>query len=416
MSEHRSVAEAPGPRSSPAETLPALAPRPAITALTGVRFLAALDVVLYHFDRVPLPAWAHPLKNIIASGYVGVSLFFLLSGFIMAYSYLAPQGDLRGSRRNFYATRFARIYPAYFLGFLLAAPTDILLSLHANHLRVALVKLLTSAFLVLTLQQAWTPWTAWAWNFPAWSVSVEVFFYLLFPFLGPRLARIRSSYAFPAAAGIWILSLAAPAALYLLRGPTGPPQLGDHLQMAVEFTPLLRLPEFALGILLGRAFVAGRFARLPGSLLSLVAAVAILAVMVLSPHIPHPFLAGGLLTPLFALLLVSLAQGKGSLAWLLSLPALILLGEASYGIYILQIPVSFVLHVPPPLTSAATLLFYCASLIVIALLSFRFVETPLRGRLRNWLGDPHPHRTPGHSGILSPAPAAIPCNDTTPSR
>lgn len=368
----------PGRLSSPAL-------KPNLTALTGLRFFAALDVVLYHFARPQLPHGAYPLKNVIGAGYTAVSLFFLLSGFLLSYSYLTGDGTLRGSRRNFWVSRFARIYPAYLLGFLLAAPTDVLLSLRANHFVVAVAKLLTSAFLVLTLQQAWTPWTAWAWNFPSWSVSVEAFFYLVFPWIGPRLARVRASACVPLAVGLWALSLCAPTVLYLLKGPTGPPQLGDHLQMAVEFTPLLRLPEFAIGILLGRAYTSGHFVRLRWRPLPLLAAGLILAVMAFCPSLPHAFLAGGLLTPLFAVLIVTLAHGEGMLAALLSWPLLVLLGEASYGIYILQIPISYVLRRPPPMASVRLLTFYCITLIVVSVLSFKFVESPLRVAIKGWL-------------------------------
>jgi peptidoglycan/LPS O-acetylase OafA/YrhL len=62
---------------------------------------------------------------------------------------------------------------------------------------------------------------------------------------------------------------------------------------------------------------------------------------------PRPLLANGLLVPLFAILIYSLAEGGGLLARLLSLPTLVLLGEANYGIYILQIPVSYLLRQPP---------------------------------------------------------------------
>ena len=108
----------------------------------------------------------------------------------------------------------------------------------------------------------------------------------------------------------------------------------------------------------------------------------------MGPSIPRPVLANGLLAPLFALLIYSLAEGKGWLARCLSLPFLVLLGEASYGIYILQIPVSYVLRVPPPHHSFATFGLYLIALIGVALLSWRFVESPLRGPVRTWLLKP----------------------------
>lgn len=358
---------------------------PNLNALTGLRVFAALGVVVYHFARPALNGWPAPLLNLAGSGYTAVSLFFLLSGFILSYSYLNGAGEMRGTRRAFYVSRFARIYPAYLLAFLLAAPTNIIWSLRVNHLPTAALKLMTSALAVLTLQQSWTPWTAWAWNFPAWSVSVEAFFYLSFPFLAPRLARLRPSACIKVAGALWIAALIAPVCLYLAKGTTGAPELSDHLQMAVEFTPLLRLPEFAIGILLGRAYRLGfSFGRLSAPL-SYLSATAILVTLALCPSIPHPLLANGLLVPLFACLLFSLAHAKGLLARFLSQPLIVMLGEASYGIYILQIPIAYVLRLPPPHTSLKTFGIYLFALLCASVLSWRFVESPLRIRIREWL-------------------------------
>ena len=201
---------------------PADRSKPSLDALTGLRFLAAMGVVFYHFSLPILKGRSAILLNLAGAGYIAVDLFYLLSGFILTYSYLSPEGTLLGSRRNFYISRFARIYPAYFLAFVLAAPSDIATSLHVNHLATAIAKLAVSAVSVLTLQQAWTPWTAWDWNFPAWSVSVEVFFYLLFPWLAVRLARLKQRSVLPVAGLFWLLALLAPFLLWTIKGTTGP--------------------------------------------------------------------------------------------------------------------------------------------------------------------------------------------------
>src|ERR1700678_2417590 len=126
--------------------------------LTSLRFFAAFAVVIYHFAGPGLAGWPAPLVNIAGSGFVAVSFFFILSGFVLSYRYLSPSGEMRGTIRSFYSARVARIYPAYLLGFLLAAPTDILWSLRVNHFAVAVGKLFFGGALVLALQQAWTPW------------------------------------------------------------------------------------------------------------------------------------------------------------------------------------------------------------------------------------------------------------------
>ena len=352
--------------------------KPDLKALTGLRFFAALAVVFYHFALSLTGGWPSPLVRIAGSGYAAVSFFFVLSGFILSYSYIGKGGSLRGTRRDFYVARVARIYPAYLLAFVLAAPQNIWSSLHVNAFPIAVGKLMASAFALLSLQQAWTPWTAWCWNFPAWSVSVESFFYLLFPWVAPALARLRLSTCLRLCGGLWLLSLVAPLSLFLLKGTTGPPELNDHMQMVVEFSPLLRLPEFLIGILIGRAFVSGLAERIPQRGVSYLSATFIFGLLAFVPGIPHPLLANGLLVPFFVCLILGLSKDQGAFKKLLSLPLLVTLGEASYGIYILQIPVSYLLHAPPPHHSLITFASYLMVLLVVSLLSWRFIELPLR--------------------------------------
>ncbi len=358
-------------------------------ALTGLRFFAAMGVVLYHFAGPIMARGPQIPANLVASGFVAVSFFYILSGFVLSYSYVDRQGTLRGSRRSFWVARVARIYPAYLLAFVLAAPYNIAWSLRVNHLGTGIAKLLTGAACVLTLQQAWTPWTAWYWNYPAWSVSVEAFFYLVFPLLVPLLRRFRTRSCVLAMIALWLIAMGTPAWLCLVHGfRPGPP---DHLQMAVEFNPILRLPEFLIGVLLGRLYILGfRIPRATSRVLSYLSLVALIVCFACGPFIPRPLLANGLLAPLFGLLIYSLAEGVGSLARLLSLPLLVLFGEASYGIYILQIPISYVLGVPPPQTSALTFAGYLAVLMIASLISWRYLESPLRTRIRRWLSPAAP--------------------------
>lgn len=161
-----------------------------LPTLTGLRFLAALWVVLYHAD---LFFWAHPLipasgmwwplHTSVDEGYLGVNLFFLLSGFILATVYLDGAGHLMGGLRAYAAGRVGRIVPVYLLSLALAWTfTD----LHGHPLATGLATLL--------LLHAWLPWYPLLWNSVGWTLSDEAAFYTLFPRLGPRLSRIRHAY------------------------------------------------------------------------------------------------------------------------------------------------------------------------------------------------------------------------------
>jgi peptidoglycan/LPS O-acetylase OafA/YrhL len=184
--------------------------------------------------------------------------------------------------------------------------------------------------------------------------------------------------------GCWLLSLLAPSLLLAIHG--APTTVSDRVANAIEFTPILRLPEFIMGMLLGRIWTLG-FRLKPSwcRFATAVSLLSVLAVMSQDTASIRPLIAGGLLAPLFALLIVSLAEGYGSFAQLLSWKPIVLLGEASYGIYILQVPVAYAIGLKPPISSLPLLLAYLSVLFVSALASWRFVEGPMRSWIKNRL-------------------------------
>src|ERR1035437_982751 len=98
---------------------------PPLRALTSLRFFAAMYVVLFHESHNPGHIVLFPLAaRFVASGFTAVTLFFVLSGFILAYNY-----DRIRSRREFWISRFARIYPVYFLSLL-----PVFITPHWSHL------------------------------------------------------------------------------------------------------------------------------------------------------------------------------------------------------------------------------------------------------------------------------------------
>jgi peptidoglycan/LPS O-acetylase OafA/YrhL len=357
-----------------------------LSALTGLRFFAAVYVVFYHFAATSIPKSLPAVVNIFALGYVAVGLFFLLSGFVLSYSYLRRLGGLSIDKRSFWTARMARIYPAYLLAFLLAAPFQIAGSIGVNGLRLGLEKLTLGGSLVLTLLQSWTPWTAWYWNIPAWSLSVEVFFYFCFPFLAPLVARVRPQNSLWLIGALWLAALAVPIA-YCLLNPGDLHSPLQRSQIAIETNPLLRLPEFLIGVSLGWIFVSGfRFSSRLASGLSIAALSALLIAASLSSFVPRPLFSNGLLAPLLGLLIFSLAHQSGLLAKFLSHPLLKLLGDASYAIYVLQFPVASLLGIRPENCTFTKFSIYLIALIIASVLTFLFVEQPLRVRIKDWLG------------------------------
>lgn len=364
--------------------------RTQLTALTGLRFLAALFVVLYHVAIAGGPA---PLACVYL-GYSGVSFFFILSGFILVYTYIAPGGEPRATRVAFWGARVARICPIYFVA--LAIGICPYLWYHDSRATPVLTEL--SA---VTFTQAWFPWSADAWNGPGWSLSAEVFFYALFPYLAPPIARLSRRRLNLAANLLWLTGIAAAVA-YILVNP-------DHLSTwgganttwsrVLRFNPLVRLPEFLLGVALGRMFVLDRArvrrTSLRGWVCSLAAFGALAAIVVLpSSGIPLPavLVDDGMLDPLFAVLIYSLAWGEGIVARIFALPILVTLGEASYALYLLHVPVRLYLEhlvaAPNSGTVRSTIYWgtYLCLCLGLAVAAYGRIERPARRALRRAFG------------------------------
>jgi len=235
--------------------------RPSLDACTGLRFFAALGVVGYHFYCAPCePSAPSFLGNLLQAGFTTVSLFFVLSGFILAYNYLDERGGFVGTTRDFYRARFARIYPIYLLALVVDLPLFLRLLPLAEP---ATTPGETARICVatLTLTQAWLEVGRPVWNTMAWTLSAEAFFYAVFPFLGVWLARQSSRRVIAVAAGAWLLGaspfLAGPLASSLGTADA-PPLVVRGLeawsQLPQQLIPLARLPEFVLGMCLGLLF------------------------------------------------------------------------------------------------------------------------------------------------------------------
>ncbi|QSQ10919.1 acyltransferase family protein [Myxococcus landrumensis] len=366
-----------------------------LDALTGLRFFAALHVVLFHFARPvldPAPEW---LRSLVGSGYSAVGVFFVLSGFVLAWNYLDADGHMETGPRAFLAARVARVYPVYLLTFLVSSPPVMLASVVENGWTVAAMKLAVAAVATLALVQAWVPRLALYWNPPGWSVAVEAFFYALFPRVARWLPRVRPSWMPGVLVGLWVLGLTPPV-LYLVLRPDGLDTVGVHSWgtwlALMKFTPLARLPEFLFGVVLGWWFVRERAAgeqKGSGGVLALLGAGLLMAAGAAGERIPYPLMHNALLAPASGLLVYGLARGGGWLGWALSRPVVVRLGAASYALYLLQFPVGEAVAKVAPWVSLGTPLGKLGLVLLWAipasLVTHHYVETPLRARVRKLL-------------------------------
>ena len=352
---------------------------PESPALTGLRGVAAVLVVMHHVSlhlgAVDLP-WA---GGLLRKGYLGVDLFFVLSGFVMSMVYgswftggalgaVAPgrRGDMAGSLAVFLVRRAGRVWPlhAAVLAVLLAAMA--LSGQALPSLRFTLANVL--------LMQGWG--ISGEINAPAWSVSTEVLAYLLFPLLAGLVLRWR-----------WgaVLGVAAAAALLAgclaLAPPVGPARRGMlDIHMNGSILPAMRcVAGFLLGMVAwraGRAAAVARVACRPWT----GAGVFLLVLGLMLARADDL-----LVLALMPIVVVGLHRGRGWPWRWFTLRPVHGLGVLSYAIYLIHyalLPV--LLDGPGPV--AARLALYAIATLLLAGLAHYFVERPTRSFIR-WLGE-----------------------------
>ena len=344
-----------------------------IRSLTAVRFFAAMWVVLYHF-------WpnltAGPLPALVAKGYLGVELFFTLSGFILCHVYLDSVAVGRFGYGGFLWARLARIYPLHLatlagVGIMALAATTLAKPVDPNVLSWA------SLPANLTLTQAWGLAPVAGWNHPSWSISAEWFAYLSFPAFAWASLKLQSRP--------WMGLALALGLLWGLYGVFEPLAGGSLTHATIRWGALRIVPCFALGCAVNQLW---RSEALKGPLANWGAAFSGAGVFVC-------VLAGApdaLIVSLFGVLILSIARlgraGKPSLAGNI----FVYLGEISYSIYMVCVPWKLLFvnaasaiggfdkaHMP-----LGIWLLFIAGVIPLAALSYHLIEKPARSAMRGW--------------------------------
>lgn len=383
---------------------------PDLPALTGLRFVAAFLILLNHLLLNAVPRTQETFAPILSLvGILGMSLFFVLSGFIIHYTYgatlLRPGGT---SFRRFIVARIARLYPLYlfFLGLTIVSTAD----LAALGWRT----LLASMPATLLMAQSWVYV-----RFPtvilphlynsfslAWSISTEMLMYLMYPavLLLVRRDRLGLLASFLICGTIVVLLSGGLAAAWRhivvldeLLAPFRHP--GNGFEVAGEnsfmkwllFTsPYGRFPEFVIGVLTAHVYMRLRpvpIGRLE-AMLGLAATVISLAVILASllPVDQRLWIVSVILSRIgygafIAAIIFCCARYRHALmARTLSLRPLVMLGTWSYGIYLAQ---SYVARLFPGLTQVdawkpVSVLAFWATLFAVSAVLYRYVEMPGR--------------------------------------
>jgi peptidoglycan/LPS O-acetylase OafA/YrhL len=349
--------------------------KPPLPALTGIRTLLAIFIILFHFT----PPHLGLLYPFIDNGYIFVGVFFLISGYVLTYNYADRGRSL--SKREFWLARISRLYPVY-LFVLLISLSMVREEWHARtHAEFWQGIILTPLVL-----QGWSPSVATFWNTVAWTLTSECVLYAAFPWLIRLPWPKRPLHLVALLATFWVIGL-IPHSLYLYLNPdhiAGPVDRYSSTQLIrfLKYTPLPYVCTFLTGVTLGKlqhALILTPRQRLILSAASLAALGIFFYDLV--RQTPYLLMHGGLMTPVFAALVLGLS-GPHPISALFSWRPLLLVGESSYCLYLLHFNVFQLLHayhVPERLHLVALdpWLSY-AILILLALAVFHFVETPAR--------------------------------------
>ncbi|MFB7251791.1 acyltransferase family protein [Microbacterium sp. NPDC056234] len=363
-----------------ASPLPRPARTPRLDSLTGLRWWAALAVFVFHIRNiVPLPG---PVTEIALYGNYGVAFFFILSGFVLTWSWRPSVGI-----GTFYWRRLARIYPLHLVTLLLAIP--VFYSFDPDPAQTWVKPFdLGVLMLSLLLLQGWSrdPVILFSGNPAAWTLTAEMFFYALHPFI-TRVIRLFTGRVAMITTGI-LLALGFAARAVIIADPSG--------WLAELPWPVLRLNEFVIGMCLAWAFRQGWRPRLPVWIPVALLAGYVLAVPVLH-RLPqttavHAALSG--YTPetmvvLFALLICAFASADlaGRSRWSRARP-LVALGEWSYAFYLIHATlIYFVLGLigpQPGLRGVVWTALLLGAAILCAWALHVLIERPVESRLRAW--------------------------------
>ena len=336
-----------------------------LPALTGLRFFLAIWVIVDHLVGPghafePLIAMLpHPLYLIGRGGYLAVNTFFVLSGFVLARTY----GSTKWNGPNvwrYLVGRFARVYPVYLVSLLIVSP--FIWIDHSAHKGWLLA-------MHLGLIQAWFQghYTV-GWNVAAWTLSCEMFFYLTFPLLVVPLRRPS-----------WWRSILTAAIAVVLTKAMWRVGISDNVK------PLVHLSDFLMGIAASNVFdlVRARRRPIPGAWLYIPGVLGVMAFIAYPNLIPAGWEVNTMIRPFNAVALIGFGLGGGVLAKALSTRPIVYLGQSSYAMYILHIPIlwwAVSWHFP------FAPYIYVLFVITVSALMYGYFEEPanryLRGKVR----------------------------------
>lgn len=336
-----------------------------IKPLTSLRFFFAFFVFLSHLQGIksdnPIFNWF--VRNIFFEGYIGVSFFFILSGFVISYSNDSKISKNKFDTIRFYKARFFRLYPLYFLTMLICS------------LSIANINWLTWLINIFAVQSFLPTINDHVINAPSWSISNEFFFYFSFPFIFPFINKYKiTSVLLLISSSILLFSLS-------LKVPD------IYIKYVYYINPFSRLLDFSLGILLYHCYKyvnSESHKKLTASTWEYLAILLLIVFFIPHNAIPRMYrFSVYYWIPMSAIILI-FALEKGRVSKLLQNKILVYLGEISFSFYMIHLFViinmlPFLQHNNP----IATLFIILITTIFFSIILFEFFEKPINKFLKS---------------------------------
>lgn len=351
-----------------------------IKPLTSLRFVFALMVFATHlnFLKESTSEVSRTIYNLVFyEGYIGVGFFFILSGFILAYNY--QEGMLKGQKsiKSFYHARIARIVPLHMLTFIIAIPLTYQIFIQSKSLW------LSQAVTNISLTQSFVPIKSFYFSFNgvSWSISDEMFFYLLFPILMlsiPRLTGLKSYLPLLLIALIPLLTFVVP---------------DSYWRSFFYINPFVRIVDFIIGIGVYNVYkgISAKWTSLNFDVMEVSAVLLLFVFFLFHQHIPQVARYSFYYWIPTSYLIFVFAFQKGMISKFLSRKSFVYLGELSFGFYMfhhLVLRYFFYANTKYIITKD-DILIICIVLVITLIVShfsYKYFETPMNRYVRRLLG------------------------------
>ena len=341
--------------------------------LTFTRFIAAFLLFVYHFREIKSGEHLN----------LGVSYFYVLSGFVMILAYGKKEYI---SPKEYYINRLARIYPLHIMTLLLAMVANIFKYInYLEYVKFDIPSMLINAFLI----HAWIPQTSLSYNVPSWSISVEMFFYLLFPFIfNYVIKKWKLKYIAIFTLSFWLICQIGMNIFYFSEYYGGHNSLDRYF---LKYNPFLHLNSFLVGILFGLIFQNIQLFNFKAGNYDIPIIIVTLTTILLIYLTRNLFIHNGFHSITFGGLILLITLNTGRITKIFNNKHLIYLGEISFALYLIQIPIGLILT---KILSVAGIkshaVFFCLSFVVVMIashISYKYIEIPARNKIKKLFGN-----------------------------